>query len=272
MAGIYAAYALDREAAGKAAAPRIRDAWKRLAHTFEGLSPHQITKGLCLEYTTRRARTASLGTVHLELGYLRAALIFAEREGWLAKAPFVPLPRKPEPRDHRLTRDEVRQLLAAASMPHVKLFIILAITTAARAGAILELTWDRVDLTRRRIVLRNPDMPATNKGRATVPINDTALEALARAREMATCDYVIEWGGQRVGSVKKGIALAAARAGLQCSPHTLRHSAACLMAEGGVPISEISQYLGHSNSATTERVYARYSPDYLQRAGRALEL
>lgn len=272
VAAIYDAYAQDREAAGKAAAPRIRDAWKRLVHTFEGLLPHQITKGLCLEYTAKRAKSASLGTVHVELGYLRAAVRFAEKEGWLLKAPFIPLPSKPEPRDHRLTRDEVLRLRDAATMPHVRLFVVLAITTAARAGAILDLTWERVDLNRRRITLRNPDMPATNKGRATVPINDTAFQALSEARRTATCDYVIEWGGKQVASVKKGVTEAARRAGLKCSPHVLRHSAACILAENGVPMSEIASYLGHSNSTLTERVYAKYSPEYLMKAGKALEL
>jgi integrase len=272
VAAIYAAYASDREAAGKAAAPRIRDAWKRLAYSFDGLLPHQITKGLCQSYANRRAKIASLGTVHIELGYLRAALRFAEKEGWLAKAPFIPLPAKPAPRDHRLTRDEVLRLRDAATMPHVKLFVILAITTAARAGAILDLTWDRVDLNRRRIVLMNPAMPATNKGRATVPINDTALHALSEARQTATCDHVIEWGGKPVVSIKKGIGEAARRAGLKCSPHVLRHSAAVLMAEGGTPMEEIASYLGHSDVRTTFRVYAKYGPDYLRRAASALEL
>jgi integrase len=36
-------------------------------------------------------------------------------------------------------------------------------------------------------------------------------------------------------------------------------------------MSEISQYLGHSSTSVTERVYARYSPDYLRRAATALE-
>jgi integrase len=44
------------------------------------------------------------------------------------------------------------------------------------------------------------------------------------------------------------------------------------MAEAGVSMPEIAHYLGHSNSRTTERVYARYSPDYLQGAARALSL
>ncbi len=30
------------------------------------------------------------------------------------------------------------------------------------------------------------------------------------------------------------------------------------------PMSEISQYLGHTNTNITERVYARYPPDHLR--------
>jgi len=44
------------------------------------------------------------------------------------------------------------------------------------------------------------------------------------------------------------------------------------MGEAGVSMSEISQYLGHTNTATTQRVYARYSPDYLRGAAAALEI
>jgi integrase len=60
---------------------------------------------------------------------------------------------------------------------------------------------------------------------------------------------------------------AAKRAGLaNVSPHVFRHSSAVHMAEAGVPMSEISQYLGHSNEAITARVYARSSPDHLRKA------
>ncbi len=34
----------------------------------------------------------------------------------------------------------------------------------------------------------------------------------------------------------------------------------------------IAQYLGHRDSRTTERVYARFSPDFLQSAAKALAL
>ena len=167
---------------------------------------------------------------------------------------------------------EAQRLLDAASMPHSKLFIRLALATAGRASALLELTWDRVDLDARRIDLRDPNRPRTRKGRARVPINDSLFDALMEAKESATSPYVIEWGGERVLSVKKGVSAAARRAGVKCSPHVLRHTAAVWMAEDGVPMQQIAQYLGHDDSRTTERVYARFSPDYLRDAAKALNL
>ena len=84
--------------------------------------------------------------------------------------------------------------------------------------------------------------------------------------------HVIEFGGRRVASVKKGIAAAARRAGVKASPQVLRHTAAVWMAEAGVPMSDIAHYLGHDDSRITARIYARYAPDHLRDAAETLEL
>jgi hypothetical protein len=60
---------------------------------------------------------------------------------------------------------------------------------------------------------------------------------------------VIEWGGTSVATVKKGIAAAARRAGVKRSAHVLRHTAAVWMAEDGVPMPVIAQYLGTATAA-----------------------
>lgn len=272
MGVIYEAYRQDRQADGKVAVPRILDAWKRLKPTFESLTADQITRDLCRSYTkSRRATGAGDGTIHLELGYLRAAMRFGRREGWLTVEPYIPLPKKPSPKLHHLTRREARTLIAKATLPHIRLFIVLALTTAGRASAILDLTWDRVDLIKRKIFLANPARYRTAKGRATVPINDLAFEALTDAMGGALTDHVIEWGGRSVASVKKGIAATAKTAGVKCTPHVLRHTAAVHLAENGHSMDEIAQYLGHNSPVTTYRVYARYSPDHLRKLGSSLE-
>lgn len=250
---------------------RAAYAFKHMEKTFGTLSPEQITEGICRAYS--RDRKASDGTVHTELGYLRTALKWAEDHRLIIKAPRIWKPEKPRPRTRYLSRQDAERLLASAQMPHMQLFITLALTTAGRMGAILALTWDRVNFERGIIQLDDPERDRTRKGRATVPMNGSSRKALEAARKAALSDYVIEWGGKPVGSVKKGIREAARRAGLDgVSAHVLRHTAAVWMAEAGVPMSEIAQYLGHSSTAVTERVYARYSPDYLRGAASALEL
>lgn len=95
---------------------------------------------------------------------------------------------------------------------------------------------------------------------------------MAEAQKAATSDYVIEYGGERVMSVKKGFGRAVAAAKLDdVSPHVLRHTAAVWMAEAGTAMPVIANYLGHANDKITQKTYARFSPDYLKGAAKALE-
>jgi integrase len=75
-----------------------------------------------------------------------------------------------------------------------------------------------------------------------------------------------------VKSIKNGFNAAVKRAGLprKVTPHVIRHTAASWMAEAGVRMEMIAQYLGHTDLKTTIRVYARFSPTFLQEAMRAL--
>jgi integrase len=148
----------------------------------------------------------------------------------------------------------------------MRLFVVLALHTTKRSNAILALRWEHI----------NDDLihfgqGVGNKRRGDVPINVTLADALAAARERATTEYVIEYGGKPVRSVKKGFQTACRRAGLaDVTPHTLRHTGATWMAMAGVKMEEIARVLGNS-VAVCERIYAKYHPDYLRRAVSALE-
>jgi integrase len=182
----------------------------------------------------------------------------------------VERPAKPKPKERWLTQEEAARLVHASD-GHIRLAILLMLSTACRVGAALDLTWDRVDLEKGEIVLGLPDA-TTRKGRATVPITSGLRAALSFAREASMSDNVIEWSGKPVGSITKGFAAAVERAGLEnVTPHTLRHTAAVWMIADGIPMQKVSQYLGHTNTQVTERVYARYAPDHLRDAAEALD-
>lgn len=264
IADIMGAYLLDKQSSC-ADHERLENAWKRLEPVFGTLLPRHITRAICRDYIQNRA--AGPGTVRRELSVLRAGLRWFDPQ---SPAVFE-LPPPPPPRERHLSREEYERLVSAARQtPHVWLFTILALSTASRASALLELPWNRIDLERGIIRLGSG---TRLKGRATVPITERARQALTEAREVALTPFVIEYGGKRVGRIRKAFMRAVARAGLgtDVTPHVLRHTAAVWMAEGGTPMAEIAQYLGHSSPDVTYRVYARYSPSYLRGAAAALE-
>lgn len=269
IADIWEAYRADRT--GRSIAESMRHTGKAVLPALGALQPDQITAQDCRALTEKwRAEGKHDGTIWTRLNHLRIALNWAAKMRIIDKAPYIERPPQPAPRDRRLTQAEIDRLLAVETEPHIRLAIILMLTTAARVTAALELTWDRVDFDQGTVRLAAD--AAHRKGRATVPMNNTLRAALESARMAALSDHVIEWGGRPVKSIKRGFARAVENAGLSdVSPHVLRHTAAVRMAEAGTPMSEIAQYLGHTNTATTEKTYARYSPGHLRRAADSLE-
>ena len=247
----------------------LRLAWRRLLPVFGHLRPDQIDRALTRAYAAQeRRRGVGPAAIRRDLGVLSAILRYSD-----PRTPAViERPPAPPPRSRYLTREEVRDLIEAARpTPHLHLFVVLAYRTGARSAAVLGLTWDRVDTGRGFIHLGIAGQ--RGKGRATVPITDDTKDLLRQARGVALTPHVIEFAGQRVGSVRRAFKAAVARAGLPpgVSPHWLRHSAAVHMAEAGVSMAEIAQFLGHSSEAITFRVYARFSPTYLRKAASVLE-
>lgn len=244
----------------------MRASWKALEPVCGHLRPDQIDVTFCREFAERRrAQGRADGTIIKDLSFLRAALKWAKKPG----ASFE-MPEAPPPRDRVLTRDEYLRLLDACKGPHIRLFVILALTTAGRASAVLELTWDRVDFEKGRINLSANE--GRRKGRAAPPMNKRAREALEAAHARRSGNRVIEYAGEPVRSIKKAFRYAARRAGLHdVTPHVLRHTAAVWMIEAGIPLEEVAQFLGHTDIKVTYRVYARYRPEHLRKAAAALE-
>lgn len=240
--------------------------WKVLEPHFGYKLGRAITKADCRAYTHSR-KGKSNSTIRTELEALRACL----RWHYGKEAPQITAPSPSKPRDRFLTKEQRDRFLSAIETPHVKLFAILAFTTGARMGAILDLTWDRVDLKAGTIDFQPAGRDKTNKRRTVVPINPRAREALLEAEAGALTDHVIEYSGKPVASVKKAIAAASRRSGIKCSPHDFRRSAARWMAEANVSMEQIAQFLGHTSTRVTYSTYARFSPRFMADAAAALD-
>ena len=272
VAELWSAYVVDHP--GRAVIATMEHTWKALRNRFGSMHAASITADDCRAHTyARRKAGIKDGTIATELGHLRMILRWAEKRSLIDRAPYIERPSAPRRRERHLTREQCRKIISAATVPHIKLYVVLALATGARNAALLELTWDRCDFERGLVDLRNPDIRRPHKGRAIVPMNRAARAALLEAKDGALSDYVIEWAGKCVASVKKGLKATAKTAGIDMSvsPHLFRHSAAVHMAEARIDMDTIAQYLGHEDVAVTRRVYARFSPDYLRAAADVLQ-
>jgi integrase len=269
---ILAAYEKDRETEVRGK-DGLRFSVRAITERLGTLQPRHLTPATIKNYARQRGR--SDGTVLREIGVLRAALGWAVEHQWMpaSEKPIISNPvAAPAARDRWLTKDEAKRLLDACKEPHIRLFVLLGLMTVPRMGALLEARWSQVDLELKRI---DYGIGHGNKRRAIVPLNDEVAAALTAAKALADftkTEYVINYRGEPIATVKKGFGAACKRAAIKgVTPHILRHSGATWMALEGVPVREIARMLGDSER-TTERVYAKHHPDYLKNAAAALQL
>ncbi|MFM9136296.1 MAG: site-specific tyrosine recombinase XerD [bacterium] len=147
--------------------------------------------------------------------------------------------------------------------------------TGARISEAVGLDVDDVDLEQRSILLRGKG----GKERR-LPLGACAAEAVSayaaggRASQMraGTPALFLNTRGSRLSrqSAWAALASAAERAGLDSassgrgiSPHTLRHSFATHLLEGGADVRVVQELLGHA-SVTTTQIYTRVTVDTLR--------
>jgi len=239
------------------------------------------TRTICHAYALDQEQGGrAKSTIRTRLMFLRAVLNWAERRRIIEHSPYVWVPSASPPRDIVASEDDVMRMLAACTNPRIKLFILLAVATGARRQAILDLTWDRVDLQRGIIDYRIPD-PASvlrrrrRKGRSVVEIGESLRAVLAEARAQARTAYVIEYRNKPLSNQTlydwwRDVVV---RAGVdsRITPHVLRHSVATWLADRNVDMRKIQKLLGHHSIVITETVYAKYRKGYLQEAAQILD-
>lgn len=268
-----------------------KDTYKResalgpIYKAFGMLAPEDITPATVREYirdrrkdTKRRGArggvvvegtgTVSDRVISVELAYLRAALKWAESERWYKQAPFIKLPSGAgvKTRTRALTRDEVRRLIDATkhpdTAPHIRTFVLLAISTAQRGVAVRNLMWSQVDFDRNTIWFSKTG-GTNNKRRADVPMVPPLRKHLEETLKVARTPYVVEYRKQKVDDLKTGFAALVKRAGLEdVHIHDLRRTAATLALEAGRSFSEVAAML-KQNVEVTQAHYAHASPGYL---------
>jgi integrase len=257
-----------------------------LDNYFREATLADINGQACRDYAASRPK----GAARRELEDLRAAINHHRREGLCSEVVEVVLPERSAGRDRWLTRSEAARLILAAwryrerqlgqatgraSRRHIARFILVALYTGSRAGAVcgaaLEPTEGRgwIDLTRGVFYRRPSGKRETKKRQPPVPLPHSLLTHLRRWKRQGQ-RFAVEWNGEPVKSIRKAFASAVTDAGLtgKVTPHVLRHTAATWLMQAGVDMWEAAGFLGMTVEMLAER-YGHHHPDHLAGARRA---
>lgn len=282
----------EEQSARAVKSPTVDDLVSRYRAFLASHRPNAETQNICLQHLTReigavrvtdisperlrqyaQRRGVADSTLRRELQVLAAVINYAVKHKvlTLADKPVIELPRAGEARHVYLNAIEESEFhalamgdsIGKARLTRLTRFIGIALDTAARASAIIGLTWDRVDLAGGYIDLREEGVAVHNKRRALVPISKRLRPMLERAWRERKSVYVLD----NNGTLRYAWA-AFMRENPQFAhihPHDLRRTFATLAVQAGVPIVNVAQILG-DDPTTVLRHYAHFVPGAAQDA------
>jgi integrase len=248
--------------------------------TLELLRPSDV-EGLLM---AKRRSGLSASTVRTIYTVLRSALDVAVRDGLLRRnvAASIPRPGIERTEARHLDREQVTELLAAATGTRQHALLVFMVGTWVRRGEALAVHWKDVDLDARTARIRLTlarvggslamTEPKTEKSRRTVPLPRFVVEELREHRVAQAADRLRlgpAWGDQdmvfpnEIGApweprnvARRFQALADSQHLVGVSLHTLRHTTATALLEAGTSMRVVQELLGHSSYAITADVYS----------------
>ena len=235
-------------------------------------------------YADLQKAGVGIRTIRLTHSILHRALERAVKYDMIMRNPAhgAMLPRWKQVEMRMLDESQVSQfLIAAQNSPHEALYH-LAITTGMRQGELFGLKWTDLQwnsgmLHIQRQVQRVPWQgwsfiePKTKAGRRTIKLGEASLHALRLHKERLQSrkavvgarwqDYDLIFPSNKgtplePSNMRKDFNRVLEKAGLaKIRFHDLRHTAASLMLNNGIPVIVVSKVLGHSKPSITMDIY-----------------
>ena len=258
---------------------------RRAGRISAGVTVADLSPDLLARFRMWRHKAGVGGhTISRVLAALRGSMTWAWKNQRLEHLPYiadVPLHQKAKARDRIMTFDEIGRMLnlciGRPDREHLVRFIILALGTAGRPEAILEVAQKDVNLTDDLIDLgggkthprkRRPVVPIAKHVRPWIE----GLEGKLIRYSVPIADKNRLPGGpthfeRETRSIKTDWNAVCREAGIKgATPKTLRHTMLTWLARRGVPAEQRQMLAGHSPQGTTARNYEHLTPDYLQGA------
>jgi integrase len=209
---------------------------------------------------SKRITVLSPKSLNLSLGVLSTVLNYGKRRrlmprGWQNPCETVVKRKGTGSRTRYLTEKEYSGLLAVSrlsSWRKLTLLLLLAVTTGARKGSLLGLTWGDLDLARGEAYIER----TKNGTPFTLILHPTVLEELTRHQRGQDNELIFE--STRIAGKEmdftKHYKQALKDAGIEGACfHTLRHTHASWLARNGASLLQIADSLNHKTLSMVRR-------------------
>lgn len=239
--------------------------------------------------TELRKRGLAESTVRTTYTVARAIGDAAVRDHLIVRNPFAAIkrPKVEQAEAAHLTVEQFRALQSSLADSRYALLVELLGHTGLRRGEALALQWRDVDLDEQVVRVRGTlarvdgglvvTAPKSKKSLRSVPLTDAAVGVLRRVKRRTAEDrlragskwvttgfvFVTEFGEPcDPRNALRALQSAAQAAGLpkEVGLHTIRHTAATVMLENGVPMKVVSEILGHAGISITADIYSHVRP------------
>lgn len=189
----------------------------------------------------------------------------------------VTIPKKDNRRQRFLTKEESKALLKALAQrsPASHDMTILGLDCGLRFGEVASLCWEDCDFSKGQMLIRDPKARANRFAFMT-----NRVKAMLQRRKEANAGLIfVDANGNKINRISKTFRRIAdemfnADVGdprLRVCFHTLRHTFASWLVEGGVSLYEVKELMGHADFSMTQR-YSHLSPEGLKSAIKILEV
>ena len=183
-----------------------------------------------------------------------------------------------------LTAQETAAVLTVINTHPDGLLLAILYYTGLRRGEALGLRWSDVDFSARTLrVERDIDFVTgkvgtvkTNTSVRTVPVPDELHALLIKTRQIGTgyiirapktgefwpqATFVRHWQSIQTALLKASSGIEQDGSGSILTPHYFRHNYASILYRSGVDVLSAQRYLGHTDPATTMRIYTHLADE-----------
>ncbi|WP_319584745.1 tyrosine-type recombinase/integrase [uncultured Pseudodesulfovibrio sp.] len=216
---------------------------------------NELTMQDILSFMMRKYAGHAPSTRNRYLSYLKVILNFGVEHGLIDHNPLKRWKKaKEKPRQSTLTVEQLKAIIEHAA-PHLRWALEVAFYLGVRTGEseLLSLRWDQVNWENKEIEVY---ATKTNTFRK-IPLSPAFFEKLKARFPEANTEFLVEYQGRQIKSIKGAFRTARKKAGVGKSVITydIRHLFATTLLNKGGDLASVSNLMGHASTKMTADQY-----------------